>query len=101
MKLFLQKGKIDGAVPGLWLQVQARCGQKDPRKPRAGDLAVIMAYLRSKSSGNRIQASVGSKTRSAGPAESIINICCQAYEQRQITIAYVPVGKNEESAGRM
>ena len=32
LKLFLQKGKIDGAVPGLWLQVQARCGQKDPRK---------------------------------------------------------------------
>ena len=31
------------------------------------DAAVIMAYLRSKSSGNRIKASVGSKTRSSDP----------------------------------
>ena len=31
------------------------------------EAAVIMAYLRSKSSGNRVKASVGSKTRSSGP----------------------------------
>ena len=100
LNLFLQKGKIDGAVPGLWLQVQARYGQRDPRKPRAGDLAVIMAYLRSKSSGNRIQASVGSKTRSAGPAESVVCIC-QAYKQRRIIIASIPVVKEQRIAGRI
>ena len=50
---------------GLWLKVQARCGQKDPRKLSRRDRAVIMAYLRSKSSENRVKASVGSKTRSA------------------------------------
>ena len=50
---------------GLWLQIQARCGQKDPRKLSARDRAVIMAYLRSKSSAKRVKASVGSKTRSA------------------------------------
>ncbi|MBR7088099.1 MAG: hypothetical protein IKI38_01985, partial [Mogibacterium sp.] len=31
------------------------------------EAAVIMAYLRSKSSGNRVKASVGSKTRSSDP----------------------------------
>ena len=52
--------------PGLWLKVQASCGRKDPRKLPARNRAVIMAQFRSKSSGNRIKASVGSKTRSAG-----------------------------------
>ena len=32
------------------------------------EAAVIMAYLRSKSSGNRVKASVGSKTRSSDPS---------------------------------
>lgn len=47
------------------MKIQARCGQKDPRKPSAENGAVIMAYLRSKSSAKRVKASVGSKTRSA------------------------------------
>ena len=50
---------------GLWLKIQARCGQKDPRKPSRRSRAVIMAYLRSKSSENRVKAGVGAKTRSA------------------------------------
>ncbi len=48
------------------MKIHARCGQKDPRKPSAGVLMVIMAYLRSKSSENRVKASVGAKTRSDG-----------------------------------
>ena len=37
------------------------------------EAAVIMAYLRSKSSGNRVKASVGSKTRSSDPLFRLIN----------------------------
>ena len=38
------------------------------------EAAVIMAYLRSKSSAKRVKASVGSKTRSSG---------CGAYQQAE------------------
>ena len=65
--------KIDGNCSGLWLKIQARCGQKDPRKPSRRDRAVIMAYLRSKSSENRVKAGVGAKTRSAGQQNHIVS----------------------------
>jgi len=61
----MKYGRIDGNCSGLWLKIQARCGRKDPRKPCSRRLAVIMAYLRSKSSENRVKAGVGAKTRSA------------------------------------